>query len=104
MTTRVWSALLVCAAMSTASFAQVFYGSIVGTVEDPSGAAIPKASITVTNKSTGASRDVSSDESGRFTVPSLLPGQYDLKISAPGFRVLNRTAEEVTHGHVHDIS
>ncbi len=66
--------------------AQVLYGSIVGTVEDPSGAVIPKAAVTVTNKETGQSREVPADDAGRFTIPNLLPGRYDIKVTASGFK------------------
>src|SRR6476660_8890177 len=77
------------------SHAQVLYGSIVGTVEDPSGSVIPKATVTVVNKQTGAIRETAADEAGRFSILTLPAGAYDLKISAPGFRQLTRTDIEV---------
>jgi len=56
--------LLLCTAAAP-SHAQVLYGSIVGTVEDPSGAVVPKAMITIANKQTGLTRDTTSDDAGR---------------------------------------
>ena len=77
--------------MAAPSHAQVLYGSIVGAVVDPSGAAVPKAAVTVINRETGATRDAVTDEGGRYSIVNVLPGTYDLKISAPGFRVHART-------------
>src|SRR5205085_8072955 len=75
---------------------QVLYGSVVGAIEDPSGAAVPKALITLRNQETGATRETVADEAGRYSVLNLWPGKYDVKITAPGFRLLTRTDVEVT--------
>jgi len=76
--------------------AQVLYGSVVGTIEDASGAVVPGAGVTLTNAETGATRDAKTDEQGRFTVVSLLPGTYSLAITATGFRSVTRTGIVVT--------
>jgi hypothetical protein len=70
--------------------AQVLYGSIVGNVTDPSSAAIPGAVITVTNTATGGSRKATSDAAGYYSIPNLLEGDYDLTISANGFKPLTQ--------------
>jgi outer membrane receptor protein involved in Fe transport len=75
---------------------QVLYGSIVGTVEDPSGAVVPNAALTLTNTATGATREIKGDEQGRYSAVSLLPGTYNLVVTAAGFRTLNRTGIPVT--------
>ena len=49
--------------------AQVLYGSIVGTLTDETGAVIPKAQVTVTNTSTGLSRQVTTDDAGYYSIP-----------------------------------
>lgn len=90
------AALLLSLALTPPAQSQVLYGSIVGTVEDPTGASIPNAGITLTNTQTGATRDVKADEQGRFTAPSLLPGTYNLAVNAAGFRTLTRTGINVT--------
>jgi len=76
--------------------AQVLYGSIVGAVVDPTGAVVPKATVTITSKATGLSRETITDEAGRYSIPNVLPGTYDLKVTASGFRPLVRENVEVT--------
>ena len=66
--------------------AQVLYGSVVGTVTDQSQALIPGATITITSKDTGVSRETTSDQGGRYSFGNVLPGNYDLKVVAKGFR------------------
>jgi hypothetical protein len=66
--------------------AQILYGSLVGTVTDPSGAVIPNATVTITNDATGQTREVSSDEAGRYSIPNISPGAYTLKVAIAGFR------------------
>jgi hypothetical protein len=59
--------------------------AIVGQVSDASGAAVPSATVTVTNKETGLRRSASTDASGRFNFPQLKPGTYLVKVEAEGF-------------------
>jgi hypothetical protein len=82
--------------VSTEASAQVFYGSVVGTVEDPTGAIVPAAKVSLTSRTTGLSRETDADEAGRYTFPNVLPGNYDLKVSASGFRTVTRSGLEVT--------
>ncbi len=84
------------AATAAPALSQILYGSILGVVEDPTGAVVPKAKVTITNPATGVTREVEADEAGRYTVPNLLAGTYELRFSAPGFRTLTRTGVEVT--------
>jgi len=76
--------------------AQVLYGSVVGTVVDPSNAVVPRAAIIITNKATGLSRETTADDAGRYSLLSVLTGSYDLKVTAQGFRVATRTDVVVT--------
>ncbi len=90
-------ALLAFAARTTFPvMAQVPTGSIAGTVTDPSGAVIPKATVTVTNKNTGATRVIQTEESGVFSAPSLRPGSYEVRVEAAGFAASVRTADVLT--------
>ena len=82
-------ALMVSWAMPAS--AQSLYGSVVGQVEDPSGAAIVTATVTLTNKATGQVYEGKADESGRFLVPNMMPGDYDIKVAATGFKTQTRT-------------
>ncbi len=65
--------------------AQAIYGTIYGTVTDTTGAAIPNATITVIDESKGTSVQVTSNQSGGYTVPNLIPDVYTVKASAAGF-------------------
>ena len=71
--------------------AQVLYGSIVGAIEDQTGAAVPKATVTITNKETGVTRAAAADDQGRYSLLSVQAGSYDLKVVASGFRIVNQT-------------
>jgi hypothetical protein len=61
-------------------------GSITGTVIDPSGAVVPRASVTVIHQETNAARQTETNEDGDFTVALLPPGHYRVVIQKPGFR------------------
>jgi hypothetical protein len=76
---------LVLAAVS-ASYAQFQRGTIVGTVTDETGAAIPSASASLRNVGTNERRAVTADERGEYTFPSLLPGRYELTVQRQGFK------------------
>jgi hypothetical protein len=65
--------------------AQAVYGSIFGTASDKTGAAIPNATITVTDVAKGISVTVLSNESGLYRVQHLIPDTYTVKADAPGF-------------------
>ena len=73
--------VMVCAAPAT--YAQVLYGSIAGTLTDESGAVVPRAVVTVTNTSTGLSREATTTDDGYYTIPNLPEGTYDLSVSPP---------------------
>src|ERR1700683_575209 len=59
--------------------------AIVGTVADPTDAAIPGATVTVTSIEDGFRRFVKTDDSGRFSFPQLKPGTYSVKAEADRF-------------------
>ena len=66
--------------------AQAPTGTVAGTVFDQVAAVIPHATVTVTNKDTGASRVVQTGVDGTFSIPSLPPGPYDVIVEAAGFQ------------------
>jgi hypothetical protein len=76
--------IVLCYAAPSAS-AQVLYGSIVGTLTDETGAVVPKAAVTVTNTSTGLTRQTTANDAGYYSIPNLLEGVYDLSVTATGF-------------------
>jgi hypothetical protein len=59
--------------------------AIVGQVTDATLAALPGATVTITNQATGAKRSVTTNEAGRFDFPQLKPGSYSVKVEAEGF-------------------
>jgi hypothetical protein len=65
--------------------AQTDTGRVVGTVVDPSGAAVPGATISITNVGTGSVQSATSDSQGNFSVLSLVRGGYQAKAAANGF-------------------
>ena len=60
-------------------------GDLAGMITDPSGAAVPNAKITVTNKATGEAKSASSNAAGNYRVSLLRPGSYTLTATAAGF-------------------
>jgi hypothetical protein len=68
---------------------------IVGTVTDPSGAPVPNATVTLTNRNTGASAEVTTSQAGTFDAPYLDPGPYTVEIRATGFEVLVRQGIDI---------
>lgn len=65
---------------------QVLYGSLTGNVRDQSGAPVPGALVTATQEQTQVSRQAATDQSGQYSLTTLIPGSYDVKISAKGFK------------------
>ena len=63
-------------------------GAIAGTVSDPNGALVPRASVVINNQGTGEKRDLATDAEGGFSAPFLKPGNYYLMIHASGFEPL----------------
>src|SRR4030095_8049819 len=78
---------LLFAACAVAILAQTRAES-AGLVTDPTGAAVSGASVTVTNKATAATRRVTINSEGLYSLPSLPPGTYELKVEQTGFKIL----------------
>ncbi len=68
------------------SHAQAVYGSLYGTVTDPSGAVVPNAKITITDVSKNTSISVTSNASGGYVAEHLIPDTYNVKVEASGFQ------------------
>src|SRR5260370_20180837 len=64
---------------------QAVYGSIVGTVTDPAGAAVPNAKITIRDVGKGISYTTSTNEARNYTQTHLIVGTYEVRVAAPGF-------------------
>ena len=89
------SALMFCVlfvALTPTVFAQAPTGVISGTVTDQSGAVVPNATVTVTEKATGTVRTMTANNAGLYSAPALFAGEYEVRAEAPGFRTLVRQA------------
>jgi hypothetical protein len=74
---------------------QEYRGSIQGRVTDPSGAAVPGASIAVKNTDTGVPVEATTNAEGNFQVPFLLPGNYSVQVTHAGFKKAERNEVRV---------
>ncbi|HVH88660.1 MAG TPA: carboxypeptidase-like regulatory domain-containing protein, partial [Terriglobales bacterium] len=93
---RLLAVVLACVSLFAASVrAQNIFGSIVGTVSDPTGAVLPGSSITVTNLSTGEKRTASTDSQGNYRILSLPRGEYSVNVEAHGFKHFSRSPIDV---------
>jgi outer membrane receptor protein involved in Fe transport len=78
-------ALTIFAGAST--FAQTFRGTILGSVTDSSGAAVPGATVTIKNTDTGLVRTVTTSEDGSYAAPELPIGTYSVSVEKSGFKL-----------------
>jgi hypothetical protein len=81
---------------SASTFAQ--QTTIVGTVTDPSGAAVANVAVTVTNVDTGATRTIPTNDSGAYVAVDLQVGHYVIKAEAKGFKVAEQKDIVLTIG------
>ena len=82
--------------LSSPMFAQ--NAEISGSITDPSGRAVPDARISVENPNTAATRAVSSNPQGEYSVPALLPGPYNITVEAMGFKAIHQNGITVEVG------
>ena len=80
--------------------AQDINASLSGTVTDQSQAAIPAAKLTITNVASGVSTNTMSDGSGHYALNGILPGNYDLAVTATGFQTRTQKGIELAVGQV----
>ena len=73
-----------------ARWLQIGVGALTGTVADQAGRPAPGATVTATAVTTRALRLAVTDANGRYTVPGLASGPYDLRVELSGFRPLTR--------------
>ena len=81
--------LLVIAALvvlcAGSAIAQAVFGNITGNITDPAGAVVPNAQVSIRDVARGASYTAAVNDSGGFTQTHLLPGRYEVHVTAPGF-------------------
>ncbi len=97
------AAVLVALSMLVGSaHGQVSFGTILGTLSDPSGAVVPQAKVTITNVDTNLIRTLETDSAGAYSAPSLPPGHYIVTVEKAGFKTqkgnaLTLAADQTAH-------
>jgi outer membrane receptor protein involved in Fe transport len=81
--------------LSTSSYAQAVYGTIFGSVTDNTNAAIPGATITVTDTNKGTTVTATANEAGEFTIGHLIPDTYDVSVANAGFKTFESKGLQV---------
>jgi hypothetical protein len=77
--------IAVCA-LAVSAHAQTLYGSLVGTVTDESGLAVPGATVKITQGETNQSREAATNAAGGYNFPNIPTGTYQVDITLPGFQ------------------
>lgn len=77
--------LVLLLGVSCLIWSQTETGQITGTVTDPAGAIVPNANVKVVSTATDAARTTTTSGAGDFAVGNLLPGEYSVTVTAPGF-------------------
>jgi Carboxypeptidase regulatory-like domain/TonB dependent receptor len=97
----VWAVLfaVLLGASAVPAFGQIDRGAISGRILDTSGAVVPSATVTITNKATGVAVTTPVDADGEYQVLTLIPGTYSVKTTAAGFDSVLR---DDIHLHVQD--
>ncbi len=83
--------LILAVVLGFSSYAVAQQATIVGTVTDPSGAALPNVNITVTNTESGAAKNILTNTAGQYVIPDLNIGHYKVRAEATGFKSRKRT-------------
>ena len=91
--------------ISSAGMGQTTFGTITGTVTDPSGAVVPNAKVSIINEAEGGVRQAATGNTGVYSVPGLSVGSYKLQVSTSGFAAYERgglilTANQVLNADV----
>src|SRR6185437_5714455 len=87
-----WSILFISVLFTvTITSAQTTFGTVVGTITDASGSAVPDTGVVLTNLGTRAKRTQPTNAEGLYQFVNVLPGQYSIEIQKPGFKRVLRS-------------
>lgn len=84
--------------ISASARAQVAGATLSGTLTDSSGGVIPNGQVSIKNTATGVVRNVATDTAGFYTAPNLLPGTYEVTVTAAGFATSVQSGITLTVG------
>src|ERR1700674_5547116 len=84
--------------LSVSASGQVAGATLSGTIKDSSGAVVPQATVVIKNVATGVTTQLATNPDGFYTAANLLPGDYEVTISARGFNTERRTGISLTVG------
>lgn len=90
--------IFITALLAANNFAQSNTGTITGQILDANGAAVPNATVVVTNVGTNESRTVQTNEDGFYEAPSLSTGVYKITANASGFQETSLTEARLSVG------
>src|SRR5919106_5001577 len=82
---RIGAAVLALALLPAVAAAQTATGNIEGVITDQTGAVIPGATVLVRNMETNLTRELTTDEAGRYRATALQPGSYEVTVTLAGF-------------------
>src|ERR1700704_6344217 len=99
-TLAVWIFVIVAISILSTGhvYAQVAGATLTGTVKDASGGVIPNAQVAIRDVATAVTRTVSTGGAGLYTAPNLLPGTYEIRVTASGFSTVVQKGVTLTVG------
>lgn len=92
-------ALLVVTARS-AMAQSASQGTLTGQIVDQQGAVIPSAAVKMVDPSTNSAREATTNENGRYTIPNIQPGTYNVTVTKQGFTTVKLTGQIIEVGQV----
>src|SRR3982075_2365679 len=99
-TRAVWIFVIVAISILSTGhvYAQVAGATLTGTVKDASGGIIPNAQVAIRDVATAVTRTVSTGGAGLYTAPNMLPGTYEIRVTASGFSTVVQKGVTLTVG------
>jgi len=101
--TKLVGAAFMALACMVAALAQQTTGNVRGTVNDPNGAVVPGAKVTLTDTGTNQSQTAQTTSDGEYQFNNLLPGEYRITIEAASFKTLNLNEVRVELNQTTDV-
>src|SRR6185436_10064244 len=89
----VYTMFLLLAGLTANVRAQAIYGTVIGTINRPQGAAVSGATVSVTDLTKNQTTTVKTNDEGNYTVTHLIPGRYRVKIEAQGYKTSNQEVD-----------